>query len=113
MPKEELEKEAEKRCSEYFQENCYKENRWADTHDLVAMYLEGYNKTNGWHYPSKGDMPERGKRVLLYTKTLGAIFGEFCNGEYDNLWTSSHCDFTTDKITAWMEIPKPSKEIKE
>jgi hypothetical protein len=39
-----FEEEAEKRCSEYFQENCYKKNRWADTHDIVAMYLEGYNK---------------------------------------------------------------------
>ena len=44
MFEKDIKEEAEKRCSKYFQENCYKENRWADTHDLVAMYLDGYNK---------------------------------------------------------------------
>ena len=44
MFEKDIKEEAEKRCSKYFQENCYKENRWGDTHDLVVMYLDGYNK---------------------------------------------------------------------
>ena len=58
-----------------------------------------------WHYPSKGEYPEKGKEILLYTKTLGLIFGEFCKG-YNNLWTSNRCDFTTEEIIAWIEKEK-------
>ena len=71
----------------------------------------GYNKANEWHYPSKGEYPEKGKEILLYTKILGLIFGEFCEG-YNNLWTSNRCDFTTEEIIAWIEkekiLPKES-----
>lgn len=64
----------------------------------------GYNKAlkEIWHYPLKGEYPEKGKEILLYTKTLGLIFGEFCKG-YNNLWTSNRCDFTTEEIIAWIE----------
>ena len=67
----------------------------------------GYNKTlkETWHYPSKGEYPEKEKKILLYTKTLGLIFGEFCKG-YNNLWTSNRCDFTTEEIIAWIEKEK-------
>lgn len=65
----------------------------------------GYNKANEWHYPSKGEYPGKGKEILLYTKTLGLIFGEFCKG-YNNLWTSNRCDFTTEEIIAWIEKEK-------
>lgn len=72
----------------------------------------GYNKANEWQYPSKGEYPEKGKEILLYTKTLGLIFGEFCEG-YNNLWTSNRCDFTTEEIIAWIEkekiLPKESE----
>jgi hypothetical protein len=65
-----------------------------------------------WHYPSKGEYPEKGKEILLYTKILGLIFGEFCEG-YNNLWTSNRCDFTTEEIIAWIEkekiLPKESE----
>lgn len=65
-----------------------------------------------WHYPSKGEYPEKGKEILLYTKILGLIFGEFCEG-YNNLWTSNRCDFTTEEIIAWIEkekiLPKENK----
>lgn len=67
----------------------------------------GYNKAlkEIWHYPLKGEYPEKGKEILLYTKTLGLIFGEFCKG-YNNLWTSNRCDFTTEEIIAWIEKEK-------
>ena len=72
----------------------------------------GYNKANEWHYPAKGEYPEKGKEILLYTKILGLIFGEFCEG-YNNLWTSNRCDFTTEEIIAWIEkekiLPKESE----
>ena len=71
--------------------------------NIVIPCIEfGYNKANEWHYPSKGEYPEKGKEILLYTKTLGLIFGEFCKG-YNNLWTSNRCDFTTEEIIAWIE----------
>jgi hypothetical protein len=71
----------------------------------------GWNKANEWHYPSKGEYPEKGKEIILYTKPLGLIFGEFCEG-YNNLWTSNRCDFTTEEIIAWIEKEKISpKEI--
>ena len=67
---------------------------------------------NEWHYPSKSEYPEKGKEILLYTKTLGLIFGEFCKG-YNNIWTSHRCDFTTEGIIAWIEkekiLPKESE----
>lgn len=67
----------------------------------------GYNKAlkEIWHYPLKGEYPEKGEKILLYTKTLGLIFGEFCKG-YKNLWTSNRCDFTTEEIIAWIEKEK-------
>ena len=75
-------------------------------------FNDGYNKANEWHYPSKGEYPEKGKEILLYTKPLGLIFGEFCEG-YNNLWTSNRCDFTTEEIIAWIEkekiLPKESE----
>lgn len=78
---------------------------------LAKMWKDGaefgYNKAlkEIWHYPSKGEYPEKGKEILLYTKTLGLIFGEFCKG-YKNLWTSNRCDFTTEEIIAWIEKEK-------
>lgn len=76
--------------------------------NIVIPCIEfGYNKAlkEIWHYPSKGEYPEKGKGILLYTKTLGLIFGEFCKG-YKNLWTSNRCDFTTEEIIAWIEKEK-------
>ena len=83
---------------------------WKDGFQKGAEF--GYNKANEWHYPSKGEYPEKGKEILLYTKTLGLIFGEFCEG-YNNLWTSNRCDFMTEEIIAWIEkekiLPKESE----
>ena len=73
--------------------------------DECAKELEELHKDNEWHYPSKGEYPEKGKEILLYTKTLGLIFGEFCEG-YNNLWTSNRCDFMTEEIIAWIEKEK-------
>lgn len=78
-------------------------------------FSDGYHecqKEHEWHYPSKYEYPEKGKEILLYTKILGLIFGEFCEG-YNNLWTSNRCDFTTEEIIAWIEkekiLPKESE----
>ena len=77
-----------------------------DERDIQQAFLAGLKTGRPqWHYPSKGEYPEKGKEVLLYTKILGLIFGEFCEG-YNNLWTSNRCDFTTEEIIAWIEKEK-------
>lgn len=112
------EEQAEKRCSKYFQENCYKENRWADTHDLVTMYLDGYNKANEWHdlIADPNDLPKEEHKspsecknfyVVWFGKNnfSGAKFinGKFCDGDFV---------YYPDEIVKWKEIilPELSKE---
>ena len=110
MFEKDIKEEAEKRCSKYFQENCYKENRWADTHDLVAMYLDGYNKANEWHYVKDGDLPKDRVQVLSEKGTLVIYKGDcFCWFEYspnaDNIKLRKW-----EEPIAWCEIPKYTKE---
>lgn len=97
--KEELEQIRNER--NFFQERCedVEYNYYCDKLDCQFL------SSNKWHYPSKGEYPEKEKKILLYTKTLGLIFGEFCKG-YNNLWTSNRCDFTTEEIIAWIEKEK-------
>lgn len=101
-----FEKEAEENKPPYaccsFNTGC---ELWKDGFQKGAEV--GYNKAlkEIWHYPLKGEYPEKGKEILLYTKTLGLIFGEFCKG-HKNLWTSNRCDFTTEEIIAWIEKEK-------
>jgi len=73
-----FEKEAEEICSKYFEENCCKKNKWADTHDLVAMWQDGYNKANEWHYPSKGELPkcDEETQLIFYVNCYYEIGGE-------------------------------------
>lgn len=133
MFEKDIKEEAEKRCSKYFQENCYKENRWADTHDLVAMYLDGYNKAkedadkmksqflelcnlkdmriaelekaNEWHYVKDGICPTHSNGVLVLTDE-GVGFGLY--GLDDKKWHTYDAGFD---VIAWKEIAPP-KEIK-
>lgn len=95
----------EKEAKEYA-DKVYGNRTEMDYYGIADAFQDGaefgYNKANEWHYPSKGEYPEKGKEILLYTKTLGLIFGEFCKG-YNNLWTSNRCDFTTEEIIAWIE----------
>lgn len=100
----------EKEAKEYA-DKVYENRTEMDHYGIAGAFQDGaefgYNKTlkETWHYPSKGEYPEKGKGILLYTKTLGLIFGEFCKG-YNNLWTSNRCDFTTEEIIAWIEKEK-------
>jgi hypothetical protein len=120
-----FEKEAEKRCSEYFQENCYKENRWADTHDLVAMYLEGYNKANEWHYhlmpkdytkpylckvihPTKNDMTDY--EILFYDENEMSWFRWLMPWDGGDLNTAVRIN---RKVIAWKEIISPMEDMKK
>ena len=101
MFEKDIKEEAEKRCSKYFQENCYKEIRWADTHDLVAMYLDGYQKANEWHYVKDGIFPTHSNRVLVFTAE-GVGFGLY--GLDDKKW---HTYDTGFDVIAWKEIVLP------
>ena len=74
MFEKDIKEEVEKRCSEYFQENCYKENRWADTHDLVAMYLDGYNKAN-----------EKAKEIIREFMRISTVCDEDFEPDYSVL----------------------------
>ena len=105
----------EKEAEEYVKAFTDRSHIWSNDKLMQLQLREaykdgaevGYNKTlkETWHYPSKGEYPEKEKKILLYTKTLGLIFGEFCKG-YNNLWTSNRCDFTTEEIIAWIEKEK-------
>ena len=107
-----FEKEVEKRCSEYFQENCYKENRWADTHDLVAMYLEGYNKANEWHYVKDGDLPKDDiKLAIIEIDDCGYLLCNYRNGFWYDANSGATCaEWITNNIIAWKEIVFPKED---
>lgn len=98
------EEQAEKRCSKYFQENCYKENRWADTHDLVTMYLDGYNKANEWHFVDREGLPEDKYKVFV----------QYVNGDYDiafkfaGTWRGTSGNELRG-VYAWKEIIPPKE----
>ena len=64
----------EKEAEEYAKQNNPAEYGVRATHFTVLNSFKdgaefGYNKANEWHYPSKGEYPEKGKEILLYTKS--------------------------------------------
>ena len=88
--------------------------------DLELVYkkgvLDGYNKANEWHYPSKGEYPKEGENVLCYCKCRTEI--KFCcvghivaGGDNKIRWWSSDRSEKLNVI-AWKEIVFP-KEVKE
>ena len=76
----------------------------------------GYNKTNEWHYPSKGEYPKECENVLCYCKCRTEI--KFCcvghivaGGDNKIRWWSSNRSEELN-VYAWKEIVLP-KEIEE
>ena len=76
----------------------------------------GYNKSNEWHYPSKGEYPKEGENVLCYCKCRTEI--KFCcvghtiiGGDNKIRWRSSDRSEKL-KVYVWREIT-PLKEVKE
>ena len=111
----------EKEAEEYATENWeYYEEGQNDSKALKQAYLAGaalgYNKTNEWHYPSKGEYPKECEDVLCYCKCRTEI--KFCcvghtiiGGDNKIRWWSSN---RSEKLNvyAWKEIVFP-EEIKE
>ena len=96
-------KEAEEICSKYFEENCRKKNKWADTHDLVAMWQDGYNKANEWHYVKDGDLPKMNTELLFY------CYGSVKQGSFVGFFKSYYGDHRTEDVIAWKEIVLPKE----
>ena len=110
----------DKEAEEYAIENWehYEEGQ-NDSKALKQAYLAGaefgYNKSNEWHYPSKGEYPKEGENVLCYCKCRTEI--KFCcvghivaGGDNKIRWWSSD---RSEKLNvyAWKDIT-PLKEIK-
>ena len=76
----------------------------------------GYNKTNEWHYPSKGEYPKECENVLCYCKCRTEIkfccVGHIVAGGDDKIrwWSSNRSEELN--VYAWKEIVLP-KEIEE
>lgn len=107
-----FEKKAEEVCSKYFEENCHKNNKWADTHDLIAMWQDGYNKANEWHYVKDGDLPkEFDKPYLCYLNGYFEV-GYFMAYK-EQPWHFDNYYLDNEDVDAWKEIVLPElKEIK-
>ena len=96
------------------EERFYNEIKFKQAYLAGAEF--GYNKSNEWHYPSKGEYPKEGENVLCYCKCRTEI--KFCcvghtiiGGDNKIRWRSSD---RSEKLNvyAWREIT-PSKEVKE
>lgn len=111
-----FEKEAEEVCSKYFEENCYKKNKWADTHDLVVMWQDGYNKANEWHrvdegkYPNKEQLGESFIVAFAFNERTQKYYSFDCAEYIDKGKFCTHTN-NDDKVIAWKEIVL-SKESK-
>ena len=107
---EEMTKEAEEICSKYFEENCRKKNKWADTHDLVAMWQDGYNKANEWHYV-KDELPPENVPLNIITfdknKKRRLWEGEYKGG--NGQWWTGYFNHFIDVPYAWKEIELPKE----
>lgn len=57
-----------------------------------------------WHYPSKGELPEDDRLVVIYYKGGVAIFGSYTNG-----WHNKFGDSISEPYM-WISL-KPPKEM--
>lgn len=87
----------------------------------VSSLLDGLDNTptvDQWHYPSRGEYPQKGRQVLVYAWNV-----HFMLAKYDNMRTIDEGDkdmFVTydancvmreiKKVIAWMPLPEPPKE---
>ena len=87
--------------------------------DFLTNQIEELHKANEWHYPSKGEYPKDGKKVLC-------ILGDFENdnlevGHYSQVeedskrWRFEDYDLPDDSengwgVYAWKEIVPPKEE---
>lgn len=91
------------------EERFYNEIKFKQAYQQGAEF--GYNKANGWHYPSKGEYPKEGENVLCYCKCRTEI--KFCcvghivaGGDNKIRWRSS--DRSKEiKVYAWKDITPP------
>lgn len=108
-----FETEAKEICSKYFEENCYKKNKWADTHDLVAMWQDGYNKANEWYY-CEDELPDHNGQFYVALKGQTETF--ILNYDYDEyedgdklMWIDDEGTHFDD-VYAWREKLRAPKE---
>lgn len=112
MFEKDIKEEAEKRCSKYFQENCYKENRWADTHDLVAMYLDGYSKANEWFDATERIPVPKNLKINRHSAEVISSEGDLVCYDYQNkewnkiILEDDKVSYVPVEIREWTSKPK-------
>ena len=96
------------------EERFYNEIKFKQAYLAGAEF--GYDKSNEWHYPSKGEYPKEGENVLCYCKCRTEI-KFYCVGHTiiggDNKirwWSSDRSEKL--KVYAWKDIT-PLKEVEE
>ena len=91
------------------EERFYNEIKFKQAYLAGAEF--GYNKSNEWHYPSKGEYPKECENVLCYCKCRTEI--KFCSigrtiigGDNKIRWWSSDRSEKLNVI-AWKDITPP------
>ena len=96
------------------EERFYNEIKFKQAYLAGAEF--GYDKSNEWHYPSKGEYPKEGENVLCYCKCRTEIkfysTGHTVIGGDNKIrwWSSDRSEKL--KVYAWKEITHP-KEVEE
>ena len=68
----------------------------------------GYNKAKEWHYPSKGELPEKTGRFLILNR-FGEHYFTTNVTEYSDDTKMFSC-FSMETVYAWKEIVPPKLE---
>lgn len=73
---------------------------------LDNVYQQGKHDATVWHYPSRGELPPRGKQVLCWLWN-----GNYCLAykREDDEWTTNG-RFTFDGVRCWQYIIPPKEE---
>ena len=96
------------------EERFYNEIKFKQAYLTGAEF--GYNKSNEWHYPSKGEYPKEGENVLCYCKCRTEIkfysTGHTVIGGDNKIrwWSSDRSEKLN--VIAWKDITPP-KEVEE
>ncbi len=67
----------------------------------------------GWRYPARGEFPEKGQRVLAYSKVESwQDYERWTIGEFKHDCQGRPCFRCGYKLPiAWMPLPEPPEEI--
>lgn len=77
--------------------------------DIRVAYMQGFEDATKWHYPSKGEVPDKTDDYLVYLERDGVgniIIATYYVGAEE--WC--FCGDEMLEPVAWMPLPEPPKE---